>query len=92
MRKNYLISLLALSAMAVSTTNKAKEKETVNGSTTLLPVMKKINKNLMQKDPSVVIELSGGGSGSGIKALNEQLTQFAMSSRIIKDKEGMAAG
>ena len=45
----------------------------------------------MQKDPSVVIELSGGGSGSGIKALNEQLTQIAMSSRKIKDKELKAA-
>lgn len=45
----------------------------------------------MQKDPSVVIELSGGGSGNGIKALNEQLTQIAMSSRKIKDKEMKAA-
>lgn len=92
MRKNYLISLLALSAMAVSTSTMAKENVTVSGSTTVLPVMQKISEHLMQKDPSVVIELSGGGSGSGIKALNEQLTQIAMSSRKIKDKEVKAAG
>ena len=53
--------------------------------------MQKISEHLMQKDPSVVIELSGGGSGNGIKALNEQLTQIAMSSRKIKDKEMKAA-
>ena len=53
--------------------------------------MQKISEHLMQKDPSVVIELSGGGSGNGIKALNEQLTQIAMSSRKIKDKELKAA-
>ena len=91
MRKNYLISLLALSAMAVSASSMAKENVTVSGSTTVLPVMQKISEHLMQKDPSVVIELSGGGSGNGIKALNEQLTQIAMSSRKIKDKEMKAA-
>lgn len=91
MRKNYLISLLALSAMTVSASSMAKENVTVSGSTTVLPVMQKISEHLMQKDPSVVIELSGGGSGSGIKALNEKLTQIAMSSRKIKGKEVKAA-
>ena len=65
MRKNYLISLLALSAMTVSASSMAKENVTVSGSTTVLPVMQKISEHLMQKDPSVVIELSGGGSGAG---------------------------
>ena len=41
MRKNYLISLLALSAMAVSASSVAKENVTVSGSTTVLPVMQK---------------------------------------------------
>ena len=65
MRKNYLISLLALSAMTVSASSMAKENVTVSGSTTVLPVMQKISEHLMQKDPSVVIELSGGGSCRG---------------------------
>ena len=55
MRKNYLISLLALSAMTVSASSMAKENVTVSGSTTVLPVMQKISEHLMQKDPSVVI-------------------------------------
>ena len=50
MRKNYLISLLALSAMAVSASSMAKENVTVSGSTTVLPVMQKISEHLMQKD------------------------------------------
>ena len=49
MRKNYLISLLALSAMAVSASSMAKENVTVSGSTTVLPVMQKISEHLMQK-------------------------------------------
>ena len=87
MKKDYLISLITLSSLAVFSSSFAKENVVVSGSTTVLPVMQKISEHLMQKDPSVVIELSGGGSGSGIKALNEQLTQIAMSSRKIKDKE-----
>lgn len=91
MRKNYLISFITLSSLAFSSAVFAKENVTVSGSTTVLPVMQKISEHLMQKDPSIVIELSGGGSGSGIKALNEKLTQIAMSSRKIKDKEVKAA-
>ena len=65
----------------------AAETVTVSGSTTVLPIMQKISESYMREDPNVAIELSGGGSGSGIKGLSDGLTQVAMSSRKIKPEE-----
>lgn len=65
----------------------AQETVTVAGSTTVLPVMQKISEAYMHAHPEVTIELSGGGSGNGIKALVDGLTQIAMSSREIKSGE-----
>ena len=63
----------------------AAETVTVSGSTMVLPIMQKISESYMREDPNVAIELSGGGSGSGIKGLSDGLTQVAMSS-IVNDK------
>lgn len=73
---------LALPAFAAS-----KTEIVVNGSTTVLPVMQKVGENFMAANPSVEISLSGGGSGNGIKALNDGLCQVAMSSRDMKANE-----
>ncbi len=69
----------------------AAETVTVSGSTTVLPIMQKISESYMREDPNVAIELSGGGSGSGIKGLSDGLTQVAMSSRKIKPEESKIA-
>lgn len=69
----------------------AAETVTVSGSTTVLPIMQKISESYMREDPNVAIELSGGGSGSGIKGLSDGLTQVAMSSRKIKPEESKMA-
>lgn len=73
---------LALPAFAAS-----KTEIVINGSTTVLPVMQKVSENFMAANPNVEISLSGGGSGNGIKALNDGLCQIAMSSRDMKDNE-----
>lgn len=78
-------------AFAANASALAKETVTVSGSTTVLPVMQKISEHAMKKEPSLSIELSGGGSGNGIKALNDGLAQIAMSSRKIKKNEIKAA-
>jgi phosphate transport system substrate-binding protein len=49
----------------------------------------------MAANPGIFLAISGGGSGSGLKALNEGLCQIAMSSRDIKSsevEEGKAKG
>ena len=72
-----------------------KEKITdeiiINGSTTVLPVMQKGGESFMAANPAISLAISGGGSGNGIKALNEGLCDIAMSSRDIKASEAAEA-
>ncbi|MDR3358747.1 MAG: PstS family phosphate ABC transporter substrate-binding protein [Desulfovibrio sp.] len=69
----------------------AAEEIVVTGSTTVLPVMQKAGEAFMAANPGIALAISGGGSGNGIKALNEGLCHIAMSSRDIKSSE-MAQG
>jgi phosphate transport system substrate-binding protein len=73
----------------------AQQELIISGSTTVLPVMQKAGEAFMAAHPNINLAISGGGSGNGIKALNEGLCDIAMSSRDIKDSEveqGQAKG
>lgn len=70
----------SMSAMAASAIN-------INGSTTVLPVMQQVSEAYMAKHKDVTIMISGTGSGNGIKALRDNMTDVAMSSRDLKAKE-----
>jgi phosphate transport system substrate-binding protein len=59
----------------------------IKGSTTVLPIAQKVAEAYMKDNPEVRISISGGGSGNGIKALIDGMTDIADSSRFIKDKE-----
>lgn len=65
----------------------AGEEILITGSTTVLPVMQKAGEAFMAAHPDISLAISGGGSGNGIKALNEGLCKVAMSSRDIKASE-----
>lgn len=65
----------------------AAQEIVISGSTTVLPVMQKAGESFMAANPGITLSISGGGSGSGIKALNEGLCHIAMSSRDIKASE-----
>lgn len=65
----------------------ASDEIVVNGSTTVLPVMQQVAENYMAINPNVVLVISGGGSGNGVKALTDGLCQIAMSSRDLKANE-----
>ena len=49
--------------------------------------MQKAGEAFMAANPGISLAISGGGSGNGIKALNEGLCDVAMSSRDIKESE-----
>ncbi len=59
----------------------------LNGSTTVLPVMQQVSEAFMAKNADVTVTISGTGSGNGIKALRDAMTDVAMSSRDLKSKE-----
>lgn len=59
----------------------------IDGSTTVLPIAQKAAEAYMKEYPDVNITVSGGGSGNGIKALIDGITDVANSSRFIKNEE-----
>ncbi|MFO7568922.1 MAG: phosphate ABC transporter substrate-binding protein [Smithellaceae bacterium] len=65
----------------------ASESIVIKGSTTVLPVAQGTLEAFMKENPGVQMSLSGGGSGEGVKALIDNTTNIANSSREIKPSE-----
>ena len=88
---NTKILLAALGAAtllgSVSGAADAAGAVSVNGSTTVLPAMQLVAEGFMKAHPDVTVTISGTGSGNGIKALRDGMTDVAMASRDVKPKE-----
>lgn len=59
----------------------------INGSTTVLPIAQEVAEAYMKENPGINITIAGTGSGNGIKAVIDGMTNIGMSSRWIKDTE-----
>jgi phosphate transport system substrate-binding protein len=59
----------------------------VKGSDTLLMLSQRWAETFIDENPEAVVQVTGGGSGVGIKALIEGTTDVANASRPIKDQE-----
>ncbi|MDR2772553.1 MAG: PstS family phosphate ABC transporter substrate-binding protein [Elusimicrobiota bacterium] len=68
-----------------------KEKLTLEGSTTLLPIAQSAAEKYMDLNPSANLVVRGGGSGVGITSLIDGICDIANSSREIKPAEITAA-
>jgi phosphate transport system substrate-binding protein len=64
---------------------------TVKGSDTLLVLSQRWAEEYMKRNPSTTIQVTGGGSGTGIAALINGTTDIATASRRIKSEEKIAA-
>lgn len=89
-------NLITISVLIVLTTiygcNKKDTTEiSIQGSTTVLPIVQRVAEVYMSKNPDVSLSVSGGGSGVGITALLDGTTDIAMASRQMKDKEKATA-
>lgn len=60
---------------------------TIKGSDTLVILAQKWAEVYMQKNPGTTIQVTGGGSGTGIAALQNQTTDICNSSRKMKARE-----
>lgn len=87
-----LFFTLVLALAATASPAGAAANISVNGSTTVLPIMQTMVETYMKKNPEVAITISGGGSGNGIKALLDKGADIAMSSRELKESELKLAG
>jgi len=63
------------------------ESLTIRGSTTVLPIAQKAAERYMNLHREANISVSGGGSGTGIKALLDGSVDIANASRPMKEKE-----
>jgi phosphate transport system substrate-binding protein len=84
MKKLLLTSLgvLTLSAMLVAGSN-----ITIKGSDTLVRLGQRWAEEYMKIHPEIIIQVSGGGSGTGIAALLNGTTNICEASRDMKEKE-----
>jgi len=87
MRSNGWLLLIALTCGVLATSFSHAGSIRIDGSTTVLPITQKVMEAYMKENPGVSISLSGGGSGNGIKALIDGVTDIANSSRFIKNEE-----
>jgi phosphate transport system substrate-binding protein len=82
---------LTLSACGKQSTQKDGSKETISltikGSDTVLPLSQKAVEEFKKVNPTVIIAVTGGGSGVGITSLIEGTTDIAQLSRKIKFDE-----
>ena len=85
-RKPFLTFCLLL---AFAGTPPALLAQRVKGSDTVLPLTQEAGEAFLRKHPKASITVTGGGSGVGISALLEGVTDIAMASRRIKFSEQM---
>lgn len=78
---------LALVAILACSFAMAGKAITLKGSDTLLLLGQRWAELYMQKNPGVVIQVTGGGSGVGIAALINGSTDICQASRSMKDSE-----
>ena len=101
--KRFIKSLIIFSCLyGVLSYNQAKAAEiitvkgtaesiTVKGSDTMVILGQRLAEEYMNKNKDVTIQVTGGGSGTGIAALLNKTTNLANSSRPIKDAEAKKA-
>lgn len=68
-----------------------KKPLTIKGSDTMVILGQRLAEEYMVKNPGVVVQVNGGGSGTGIAALINGTVDLAQSSRAMKDDEKQKA-
>ncbi len=92
--KRFVKSLMIFSCLyGLSSYHQAKAAEsiTVKGSDTMVILGQRLAEEYMNKNKDVTIQVTGGGSGTGIASLLNKTTNLANSSRPIKDAEAKKA-
>lgn len=87
MKTNKMIAGLVAGIIALSPSAFAAKNITVKGSDTMIILGQRWAERYMQKNSAVSLQVTGGGSGTGIAALMNGTTDIANSSRPIKETE-----
>jgi phosphate transport system substrate-binding protein len=84
---SYAVALAALVSLIVLGCGVPPERVTVKGSDTMVPLGQRWAEIYMTEHPDATIQVTGGGSGTGIAALINGTTQICESSRPMKPEE-----
>jgi len=89
MRRLSFLSLFAFATLALAATPRSAQAGsiTVKGSDTMVILGQRWAEEYMKKNPATVIQVTGGGSGTGISALINGTTDVCESSRAMKAAE-----
>lgn len=68
----------------------AKGSVTIAGSTSVQPLSEAMAEVYMDKNSGITVEVQGGGSGQGIKSIEEKIADIGSLSREVKDDEKSA--
>jgi len=86
--RGLLATLVGISSLWLSATPaRAAGAITIKGSDTMVILGQRWAEDYMKKNPSTVIQVTGGGSGTGISALINGTTDICASSRAMKPAE-----
>src|SRR4030043_2458855 len=88
--KLLLVTLILVPLFLIGCKKKTEEEKlviTVKGSDTMVNLSQKWAEEYMKKYPNVSIQVTGGGSGTGIAALLNGTTDLANASREMEQKE-----
>src|SRR5688500_3836644 len=83
MKRIFVAALIAVFALPLL----AAKPVTIKGSDTMVIMNARLAETFMKKQPGMVVQVTGGGSGVGIAALINGTTDIAASSRPIKSSE-----
>lgn len=59
----------------------------IAGSTSVQPLSEELADAFMDKNPNITVEVQGGGSGQGIKSIEQGIADFGALSREVKEEE-----
>ena len=90
--KTSVVALAAATMLVTAATAVRAANITIKGSDTMIILAQRWAETYMKKHPEVTIQVTGGGSGTGIAALINKTTNLANSSRPIKADEIAKAG
>ena len=86
--KNITIIIgITFALLGISNPGFAGDMVQVKGSDTLINVVQKLAEEYMKENPTKMISVTGGGSGTGIAALVNKRCDLANASRLMKAKE-----
>ena len=92
MKRSIVLNLLAIvAATTLLATSAVADSVTIKGSDTMVLLGQKWAEVYMKKNPNVQIQVTGGGSGTGIAALINGTTDIAEASRPMKPTEVTSA-